>query len=175
MPSYSDVALPKRRRRWQWLLAALLIVPLVGFFFITSFLRNNRPVRIEGEAMSPTLNNGDKVFVTARYERINRGDIVIFYFPKDTAKSHLKRVIGLPGEEIRIERGRVFVNGNVLDEPYLDPKYLSNETLRPMKLDAESCFVMGDNRRNSYDSRNWGALPTKLIYGKFVRRYWSAE
>ena len=123
--------------------------------------------------MKPTLNDGDRVMMTSRFDPLARGEIIIFYYPRDTSKSYIKRIIGLPGEEIEIDNGKVFINGQLINEPYLNPTkgYLRSE--RKQKITDNSYFVMGDNRNYSSDSRDWGTVPYELIYGKFVNRYYA--
>ena len=134
-----------------------------------------QPVRVEGRAMSPTLNNGDKVFLLKQFGEIQRGEIVAHLYPEDTSKSYIKRIIGLPGETLEIREGRVFINGQLLEEPYMPAENFSQDTLAPVQIAAEHYFVLGDNRRNSSDSRYWGTVPRNLIYGKYWYRYWEAE
>jgi signal peptidase I len=133
-----------------------------------------QPVRVEGIAMSPALHNGDKVFMLKRIGKIQRGEIVVHLYPEDTSKSYIKRIVGLPGETLEIRAGRVFINGQLLEEPYLQAEYFSQDALEPVQIAAEHYFVLGDNRRNSSDSRYWGTVPRKLIYGKYWYRYWEA-
>ena len=131
-----------------------------------------QPVRVEGKAMSPTLDNGDKVFMLKRFDEIKRGDIIVHLFPEDTSKSYIKRVVGLPGETLEIRDGRVYINGQLLEEPYMQPDYFSQDTLNPVKIAPDHYFVLGDNRRNSSDSRYWGTVARPLVYGKYWYRYW---
>jgi signal peptidase I len=118
--------------------------------------------------MLPTLNDGDIVLVRKHVEGFNRGDIVIFRHPDDQSVTIVKRIIGLPGESVEIRDGRVFINGSVLDEPYLATANLNREQMNLTIIPDLSFFVLGDNRRNSSDSRYWGVLPKKLIRGKAV-------
>lgn len=136
-----------------------------------------QPVKVEGTAMSPILNSGDKVFVGKQYAEINRGDIVIFWFPDDPSKSFIKRVIGLPGEMIRMNQsGQLFINYQPTDEPYLSPERNRSPRVIPETyIKPHHYFVMGDNRDASNDSRSWGLVPEKYIYGKFWHRYYSAN
>ena len=132
-----------------------------------------RPVQVRGMAMLPALADGDRVFITRHVGDIARGDIVLFRHPADPSASYIMRVVGLPGEVIEVRRGRVLVNGNQLDEPYLDPnKNQMLLDLAPVRLTEESYFVSGDNRDNSSDSRLWGPLRREFIYGKYAARYW---
>lgn len=122
--------------------------------------------------MEPALKNGDRIIINRSFDKLERGDIVIFYYPKDQSKSYIKRIVGLPNEELEIRGSKVLINGQKLNEPYVNPKNdqagLSHE---PVKIPEDSYYVMGDNRDNSNDSRVWGALPRKFIYGKYVSTY----
>jgi signal peptidase I len=159
---------------------ALLACAVIGSFFLYKlpevlFYIAGRPVRIEGQAMKPALNDGDRVMMTSRFDPLARGEIIIFYYPGDTSKSYVKRIIGLPGEEIEIAGDKVFINGQLINEPYLNltvtPRYSRNANKE--KILANNYFVMGDNRNYSSDSRDWGTVPYELIYGKFVNRYYA--
>lgn len=131
-----------------------------------------QPVRIQGTAMLPTLQDGDRAIFNRHFDKPARGDIIVFYFPDDPRVSYIKRVIGLPGEEIETREGKVLIDGNVLDEPYLDPRLnVARRASAPVTVPADSYFVMGDNRDNSSDSRIWGTVQRKLIYGTFVKKY----
>jgi signal peptidase I len=141
-----------------------------------------QPVRVEGQSMMPRLHDQDRIFVNkfiyplrewlGDREPIKRGDIVVLLYPEDPSKSYIKRVVGLPGEEVNIENGKLYINGIQVDEPYLDPEYLSQDTTGPTRVKEHHYFVMGDNRRNSSDSRYWGLVPEKYIYGKAIFRYY---
>jgi signal peptidase I len=131
-----------------------------------------QPVRHEGNSMKPAIGDGDRVLINKTPGDLKRGDIVIFYFPTDTSKSALKRIIGLPGETLEIREGKTFINGQILEEPYIDAAFNQNKnSLRPIKIPDRQYFVVGDNRDNSYDSRSWGTLPKELIYGVYYTTY----
>ncbi|MGI9067685.1 MAG: signal peptidase I [Pyrinomonadaceae bacterium] len=135
-----------------------------------------QPVKVEGVAMEPGLKHGDRIFIARSYDRIGRGDIIIFYYPADQSKSYIKRAVGLPNDRVEIREGRVLVNGESLPEPYVDAK--NNQAMRSsneIKLAEDSYYVLGDNRDSSNDSRSWGPLPKKFIYGKFASKYYSAD
>ena len=135
-----------------------------------------QPVKVEGTAMAPTLNDGDLIIIERHATKFERGDIVIFLYPEDPVRSYLKRVVGLPNETIDIREGKVFINGQPLLEPYVDPELdQSRRDLAPVTLAADSYFVIGDNRDNSSDSRIWGPLQRKFIYGKYTRKYYAAK
>lgn len=120
---------------------------------------------------------------------IERGDIVVFKYPEDPERDFIKRVIGLPGETLEVREKRVYINGRLLDEPYVfylePPGQLSahhettavdlREQYGPITVPPDSYFVMGDNRDNSQDSRYWGMLPRTYVKGKALVVYWSYE
>jgi len=134
-----------------------------------------QPVKVEGTSMLPELKDQERIFVNKflyRFEKISRKDIVVFWYPRDPTKSFIKRVIGLPGDTIEIRKGVVYLNGEILDEPYLLPKYMDTRNMEETRVDQGFYFVMGDDRKYSSDSRAWGLVPEKYIYGKAVFRYW---
>ena len=99
-----------------------------------------------------------------------RGDVIVFRYPIDPSRDFIKRVIGLPGETVEMHRGRVFIDGERLEEPYLDDPDLSS--LPPILVPPRNYFVLGDNRDGSSDSRHWGTVPLENIVGKALVRYW---
>jgi signal peptidase I len=140
-----------------------------------------QPVKVEGTSMLPRLHDGERIFVNKliyydEYRwapKVERGDIVVFWYPDDPSKSYIKRVVGLPGDTVEVREGIVRINGAELDEKYLDPKLnLSSRSQAPVLVRLNYYFVMGDNRDNSFDSRSWGLVPKKYIYGKALFRYW---
>lgn len=156
------------------LIFALMLASLLVVFVV-------QPVKVEGTSMLPRLHDGERIFVNklVYYDdyrwapKIDRGDIVVFWYPNDPSKSYIKRVIGLPGDKVEIRDGVVRVNDFPLQETYLDPhNNASHPTLAPQVIRANYYFVMGDNRDNSSDSRSWGLVPKKYIYGKALFRYW---
>jgi len=136
-----------------------------------------QPVKVEGTSMLPRLENDERIFVNKMvysFHPIKRDDIVVFWFPDDPSKSFIKRVIGLPGEVVRIDhKGQLYVNGQPVDEPYLSPDRTRYPRAMPdTVIKPHYYFVMGDNRDASNDSRSWGLVPEKYIYGKAMFRYW---
>jgi signal peptidase I len=125
---------------------------------------------ILGEAMSPTLKDGEKVSATRTVERLNRGDIVAFKYPKDEAKSFVKRVVGLPNERIESVAGKVSINGQFISEAYVVAENRSNDTWGPLDIPDGNYFMMGDNRRHSSDSRHWGTVGRGAIWAKVIDR-----
>lgn len=160
------------KRKWLWLLAALIgAIVLYQLLAVVIVVFVVQPVRIQGKGMSPTLNDGDKVFFWKQLGTLQRGDIVVHLYPLDTTMSYHKRIVGLPGEIIEFREGRVYINGSVLDEPYAQSQTFSFDGDEPKVIPANHYFVLGDNRANSSDSRVWGTVPRELIYGKYWWRY----
>ncbi|HVF56566.1 MAG TPA: signal peptidase I [Pyrinomonadaceae bacterium] len=165
------------------LIFALMIAALFVVFIV-------QPVKVEGTSMLPRLHDGERIFVNKLVyyglPKLERGDIVVFWFPDDPSKSYIKRVIGLPGETVQVRDNHILINGRELSEPYLDPSHnVAPYGLRPdefrqggaasggsVYISPHYYFVMGDNRDNSSDSRMWGLVPEKYIYGKALYRYW---
>ncbi len=153
-----------------------LLVSVVASFLIITFLY--QPVKVEGTSMLPELKNHDRLFINKfayRFESISRGDVVVFHYPRDPAKSYIKRVIALPGDTLWIDEGRVYVNGKRIQEPYVPAKYRDTRSLPEMVVPPHEYFVMGDHRSISDDSRDFGPVARNLIYGKAAFVYWPAD
>ena len=134
-----------------------------------------QPVKVEGTSMLPELVDQERIFVNKfvyRIESINRKDIVVFWYPLDPRKSYIKRVIGMPGDQVEVRMGKVFVNERPLDEPYITREYRDDRTYPPVFVEPGHYYVLGDHRNQSNDSRLWGLVPERYIYGKAVFRYW---
>src|SRR5512142_1318332 len=139
-----------------------LILSLLLAFIVIVFLY--QPVQVEGTSMMPRLTNHERIFINKfvyRFEPIQRGDIVVFWYPLDPSKSYIKRVVGLPGEAVSIRDGQVFVNGKALLEPYIPRAYLDHQSLPVTIVEPKHYFVLGDHRESSNDSRVWGAVDQK--------------
>ncbi len=137
-----------------------------------------QPVRVEGTSMQPRLHDQDRLFINKfvyRFESIHRGDVVVFHYPGDPAKSYIKRVIALPGDELRILDGVVYVNGMRLAEPYVPQLFEDGRSVAEQRIPRGDFWVMGDHRSISSDSRDFGAVPRDLIYGKAAFIYWPAD
>jgi signal peptidase I len=153
-----------------------LIISLAISAFIIIFLY--QPVKVEGTSMMPSLDDQERIFVNKfvyRLEPIERGDIVVFRYPRDPSKSFIKRVIGLAGDHIRIEAGQVFVNGKLLEEDYVPRAYADQRSYGEKVVPANSYFLLGDHRTMSNDSRDFGPVNASYIYGKAVFGYWPVE
>jgi signal peptidase I len=134
-----------------------------------------QPVKVEGTSMQPHLVDQERIFVNRfiyRFESIHRGDIVVFWYPRDTNKSFIKRVVAVPGDVMEIRNGVVRVNGGEVEESYLNPEFRDHESFPRTVVPPDHYFVLGDHRNSSNDSRNWGFVPRDLIYGKAIFRYW---
>ncbi|HMG85576.1 MAG TPA: signal peptidase I [Terracidiphilus sp.] len=137
-----------------------------------------QPVRVEGTSMLPRLEDHDRLFINKfvyHISSIERGDVVVFHYPRDPEKSYIKRVIALPGDILRIDHGQVWVNGKALAERYVPPMYRDTRSYTATVIPDDCYFVMGDHRSISSDSREFGVVERDLIYGKAVFVYWPAK
>jgi signal peptidase I len=153
-----------------------LIISLAISCFIIVFLY--QPVKVEGTSMMPSLEDQERIFVNKfvyRLEPIQRGDIIVFRYPRDPSKSFIKRVIGLAGDRIRIDAGRVFVNNRPVDEDYVPRAYEDERSYPEVVVPTDSYFVLGDHRSLSNDSRDFGPVGQSYIYGKAVFGYWPVD
>jgi signal peptidase I len=151
-------------------------IALVASVFIITVLY--QPVRVEGTSMQPGLRDQDRLFIEKfffRFENINRGDVVVFHYPRDPEQSYIKRVIGLPGDTIVIRQGRVFVNDQPIDEPYVPHRFRDTTPMSELVVPPGEYFVMGDHRSISRDSRAFGPVERSYIYGKAEFIYWPAD
>jgi signal peptidase I len=153
-----------------------LIISLAISCFIIIFLY--QPVKVEGTSMMPSLEDQERIFVNKfvyRIEPIQRGDIIVFRYPRDPSKSFIKRVIGLAGDRIQIDAGRVYVNGSTIDEDYVPRSYEDERSYPEIIVPPDSYFVLGDHRSLSNDSRDFGPVGQTYIYGKAVFGYWPMD
>lgn len=151
-----------------------IYLSVLGIILTSLFFQacSPKPVLVEGKAMMPAFNNGDRVLMDKNVGELKRGDVITFLYPKDRSKWFIKRIIGLPGETVEIREGRTYINGQVLEESYVDDSYnQSKATFPPRKVPEYQYFVMGDNRDNSSDSRYWGTVDKELIMGKYYMTY----
>jgi signal peptidase I len=171
----SGVSSARSANGWRsWLRDLVVSVAVSAFIIIFLY----QPVRVEGTSMLPVLEDQDRLFINKiayRVGEIHAGDVVVFQYPRDHAKSYIKRVIALPGDRIRIDQGQVVVNGARLREPYLQSRFADDRSQPEMVLPLGEYFVMGDHRSISSDSRDFGPVDRNLIYGKAVFVYWPME
>jgi signal peptidase I len=153
-----------------------LIISLAISAFIIFFLY--QPVKVEGTSMMPSLDDQERIFINKfvyRIEPIQRGDIVVFRYPRDPQKSFIKRVIGVAGDHVRIVDGRVYLNGKLLVEDYVPRLYQDDRSYPDVVVPPDSYFVLGDHRSLSNDSRDFGPVDSSYIYGKAVFGYWPMD
>jgi signal peptidase I len=146
-----------------------LLLSVLLFFLINAV---SARIKIDGSSMEPNLHHGEFVIVSKinyRFGEPERGDVVVFDFPRNITQEYIKRIIGLPGDNVRIADGSVYVNDLLLTEPYLfeEAIYEGDWT-----VPDDSLFVLGDNRNNSSDSHNWGMVPIKNVIGEALLVYW---
>jgi len=146
-----------------------LLVSVAASVFIITFLY--QPVRVEGTSMLPRLGDDDRLFINKfvyHIAAVERGDVVVFHYPRDPEKSYIKRVIAVPGDRLWIDHGVLWLNGKV-------QAYRDNRSYAEMIVPEDCYFVMGDHRSISSDSREFGPVERSLIYGKAVFVYWPAR
>ena len=171
-PSSENAPLPQLRRElrsWTRDLAVALGLALVIIIFLY------QPVKVEGTSMAPLLSDQERIFINKfvyRFEPIGRGDVVVFWYPKDPSVSFIKRVIAVPGDTVELRRGALYVNNVRVDEPYLLPQFSDGESHPAVDVPKGYYYVLGDHRNSSNDSRTWGEVPEKYIYGKAIFRFW---
>ena len=171
-----------------------VLLALAVFVLLQATVQN---FKVHGSSMVPTLEGGQYllvnrlVYLRVDMERLSRvvpfwkvtnedshfslysprrGDVIVFKAPREPDNDFVKRVLGLPGEIVEVKNGRVFINGVLIDEPYLRDR--DTRSAAPVKLGADEYYVLGDNRRQSNDSRAWGPVPEGYIEGKVWVVYW---
>jgi signal peptidase I len=150
-----------------------VLISVAASVLIIMFLY--QPVRVEGTSMLPRLEDHDRLFINKflyHFTSIHRGDVVVFHYPRDPVKSYIKRVIAVPGDRLRIDRGQVILNGKALPEPYVPEEYRDLKSAPEIVVPEDTYFMMGDHRSISSDSREFGPVDRDLIYGKAVFVYW---
>lgn len=171
---------PSRERRStsevlrNWARDILISLAISGFIILFLY----QPMKVEGGSMMPGLQDQERIFVNKfvySLEPVERGDVVVFRYPPDPSKSYIKRVVGVAGDRIRIERGMVYVNGQALPEPYVPSRYVDGHSFPEIVVPAHSYYLMGDHRTMSKDSREFGPVDESYIYGKAVLVYWPMD
>ena len=159
---------------WLRDLSLSVVIAIVAILFLY------QPVKVEGTSMMPTLTDQERIFINKFIYRfgpgdIQRGDMIVFWFKHDLSKSYIKRVIGLPGDTVRIDRGTVYVNGEMLPEDYVPEEFRDSQSVPARRIPDSEYFVLGDHRSSSNDSRSWGTVERRHIYGKAVFVYWPID
>lgn len=165
--------LPWMRETVETIVIAFILAFLIRTFVVQAFY-------IPSGSMEPNLQIGDRILAYKflyGLKNVKRGDIIVFKFPLDPRKDFIKRVIGLPGDIIKVENKEIYVNGKQLSEPYIvhGDKWNSGfprDEYPPTPVPAGSLFMLGDNRDSSDDSRYWGFVPAKNIVGEAFLVYW---
>ena len=153
-----------------------LSVAVLFCFFLIAFVA--QAFRVQGTSMEPLLLDGERIVVNKfiyRFQPIERGDVVVFWYPRDPSVSFIKRVVGLPGDLVEIRSGQLLVNGLPAPEIYLPSSFRDGDSYPPNEVRKGYYFVLGDHRRSSNDSRSWGEVPEKYIYGRAVFRFWPLD
>lgn len=161
------------------------IQTLVIFAAIASaiYLFLAQPHKVSGKSMYPNFDNGDYIItdkVTYRFSEPQRGDIVVFKNPKDESQDFIKRIMAVPGDTIKIQDGHIYLNGERLKEPFINSDIITNPGFflqegETIAVPDEKYIVIGDNRSNSSDSREWGFIEKKEIIGRVFVRYWPSN
>src|SRR5208337_1366876 len=165
----AGVSAPAQKKAGLGLWLRDLFVSAAASVLIITFLY--QPVRVEGTSMLPRLEDSDRLFINKfvyHISAIERGDVVVFHYPRDPEKSYIKRVIALPGDRLRIAQGEVWLNGKRLSEDYVPDEYRDSRSMAEMVVPEGCFFMMGDHRSISSDSREFGPVERGLIYGKAV-------
>ena len=162
------------KKIWQFsyetgktILVSLAVVLLIRTFVV-------QPFYVRGASMEPNFEDGEYLIINEidyRLEEPQRGDVIVFRYPLDPSEYFIKRIVGLPGDVIEIDRGQITINGKKMEEPYLD-LYLETYGKVHISLGPDEFYVLGDNRSASSDSRRWGVLPRRNIIGKVWLRGW---
>jgi len=164
------------RQTLAWMRDLMLSVVIAVFVILFLY----QPVKVEGTSMMPSLVDQERIFINKFVYRfgwsdVQRGDMVVFWFPQDPSKSYIKRVIGLPGDRVRIDFGQVYLNGRPLIEPYVPDEFRDRFSSPETVVPPDKYYVLGDHRSSSNDSRSWGPVHRRNIFGKAVFVYWPPE
>ncbi len=171
--------------KWtKWVKITITLVSLLPIIFLVMYVFLFRPFQVNGEAMSPNYKNSSYVMsnlISLRFASPARRDVIVFKAPPQPDKDFIKRVIGMPGDTIMFKNGNVYIDSQLLDERV----YLQNDIKthggsflqdgQEITVPSGSYFVMGDNRQNSLDSREWGFVPARSLIGKIAFCYWNCH
>jgi len=159
-----------RQLHWRSVAGTSLQVAVLAVLVLAFFMRTPQ---VSGLSMAPHIASGEIVLIDTMAYRLHspaRGDIIAFRHQGETSEIFIKRIIGLPGDRVQIDRGRVIRNGVALTEPYV--AYPDSRTFAPVTVPADSLYVLGDNRAASDDSRFWGFVPRGDVLGKALAGIW---
>ncbi|MDD5542675.1 MAG: signal peptidase I [Acidobacteriia bacterium] len=162
------------QRARPWLRDLVIAIGLAAVVVVFLY----QPVRVEGVSMLPRIHDQERLFINKfvyRLRHIERGDVIVFWYPLDPHRSFIKRVIGLPGERVEIRQGIVYVNDRPLPERYVSKIFQCSDNEPPLMVAPGHYYVLGDHRNSSNDSRTWGLVPQEDIYGKATLSYWPLD
>ena len=173
-PAIAEKSATSLTLAWLRDLSLSVLIAIVVILFLY------QPVKVEGTSMMPSLIDQERIFINKFIYRfgladIGRGDTVVFWFPGDPTKSYIKRVIGVPGDTVEVNDGTVIINGKPLQESYVPADYRDHVSMPRRVVPPDQYFVLGDHRVSSNDSRSWGMVPRRYIYGKAVFVYWPLD
>lgn len=169
---------------WVVLLDLVETLVIAGAVFVVIYAFLFRPFQVNGQSMFPNYHNGEYILtnlIVLKFDKLERGEVVVFKSPTNQEKDFIKRIIGLPGETVSLKNGAVLVNGKVLDESsYLPPDYKTYGGAflsegNNVTVPDGSFFVLGDNRGFSSDSREWGFVSKDKLIGKSFVVYWPPQ
>lgn len=171
-PLVDEVKPAEERTDWKRFVLDIIETLVLAVVLFVGINAVSARVRVDGFSMRPTLDDGEFVLVSKlsyKFGEFQRGDIIVFHFPLNPDEELVKRIIGLPGDHVTVTGNQVYVNGQLLDETYIAqaPLYSGDWTVAEGTL-----FVLGDNRNNSNDSKDWGLLPQENVVGKAILIYW---
>jgi len=167
----------------EFVMDILETIVFVGSFFIVIYLFIFQPNQVKGASMMPNFHSEDYILtskITYKFNKISRGDIIVFKSPKNPDIDYIKRIIGLPGDKVMVKNGQVFVNSHLVQENYISVQTnvwqegFIKEAI-PITVPQGYLFVMGDNRPHSSDSREFGPIPIRDIIGKVFYRYYPPD
>jgi signal peptidase I len=159
--------------RAVWELVHDLSVAVLFCFFLITFVA--QAFRVQGTSMQPLLEDGERIIVNKfvyRFHPIERGDVVVFWYPRDPSVSFIKRIVALPGDSVELRGGVLHVNGTPVREDYVSRSFRDDDDFAPVEVRKGYYFVLGDHRSSSNDSRAWGEVPERYIYGRAFFRFW---
>jgi signal peptidase I len=176
IPAAGAPLAPRRFRhaaRVAWEILHDVAMAVLFVVFVVTFVA--QAFRVEGTSMLPLLEDGERIIVNklvTSLRPIHRGDVVVFYYPLEPTTSFIKRIVGLPGDTVEIRNGILHVNGKPLREDYLTAAFRDHDDMDPVTVEQGHYYVLGDHRNGSNDSRTWGTVPERYIYGKAFFRFW---
>lgn len=192
LPVSREASKPLSLLNALWEVVQTILLALVIFLLIRTVVQN---YRVEGISMEPNFHDGQFLFVNRfaycpglhldlpplgiRWQKVvclwepQRGDVIVFHYPRDPDRDFIKRVIGLPGETVEVRGGKVFIDGQLMPEPF-GPNP-GSYSAPPVTVGPGDVYVMGDNRNNSSDSHMWGPLPQSYIVGRAWISYWPPQ